>query len=52
MLLEEFDFLKDAVINPEIVVKNINNFPEVTISCLSSKLFTNPMCRRWKINIY
>ena len=41
MLLEEFDFSKDAVINPGMVVKNINNFPEVTISCFSNKLFTN-----------
>ena len=41
MILEEFDFSKDAVINPEMVVKNINNFPEVTISCFSNRLFTN-----------
>ena len=39
MLLEEFDREIDAVINPEMCVERIENFPEVTISCFSWNLF-------------
>ena len=39
MLLEEFDLTHDAVINPEMVVHKIEDFPEVTISCFSRHLF-------------
>lgn len=39
MLLEEFDCCKNAVINPDMIVSKINNFPEVTISCFSKHLF-------------
>ena len=39
MLLHEFDPNKDAVINPEMLVEKIDNFPDVTISCFSQKLF-------------
>lgn len=39
MLLEEFESERNAVINPERVVTPIENFPEVTISCFSWKLF-------------
>lgn len=35
MLLEEFDFDKDAIINPDMVVDKLEDFPEVTISCFS-----------------
>lgn len=41
MLLEEFDYGKDAVINPDMVVQKIKDFPEVTVSCFSKKLFDN-----------
>lgn len=41
MLLEEFDFDKDAIINPDMIVDKIEDFPEVTISCFSKKLFDN-----------
>lgn len=41
MLLEEFDKNKDAIINPEMCVNKTENFPEVTISCFSDKLFNN-----------
>lgn len=39
MILEEFDFCKGAIINPEMVVKKVENFPEVTVSCFSRALF-------------
>ena len=35
MLLEEFDANKTAIINPDMCVEKIENFPEVTISCFS-----------------
>jgi len=39
MLLEEFDSNISAVINPDMCADKIDNFPEVTISCFSDKLF-------------
>lgn len=39
MLLREFDRDPRAVIEPEMVTKKIENFPEVTISCFSGTLF-------------
>lgn len=39
MLLEEFDRETNAVINPDMVTQRIEDFPEVTISCFSKKLF-------------
>ncbi len=39
MILEEFDYCKEAIINPEMVVSKVTNFPEVTISCFSRTLF-------------
>lgn len=39
MLLEEFDSNKFAIINPDMCADKIENFPEVTISCFSEKLF-------------
>ncbi len=41
MILEEFDPSKNAVINPEMIVKKIEDFPDVTVSCFSRHLFTN-----------
>lgn len=41
MLLNDFDENKDAIINPEMCVNKIDDFPEVTISCFSEKLFNN-----------
>mgnify|MGYP000249519486 CR=1 FL=1 len=41
MLLHEFDPNKDAVINPEMLVNKIEDFPDVTVSCFSKKLFNN-----------
>lgn len=41
MLLEEFDFNINAVINPDMCVDKIDDFPEVTISCFSEKLLNN-----------
>ncbi|MDY6325038.1 MAG: nucleoside phosphorylase [Catonella sp.] len=41
MLLEEFDDEMDSVINPDMVTHKIENFPEVTISCFSKKLFNS-----------
>ena len=35
VLLEEFDHSKKAIIDPEMVVTKLNDFPEVTISCFS-----------------
>ncbi len=39
MLLEQFDNDTNAVINPYMVVKHVNNFPDVTVSCFSKELF-------------
>ena len=39
MLLEEFDPTYDAIVNPQMVVSRIADFPEVTISCFSKPLF-------------
>ena len=36
MLLQEYDPNKDAVINPEMLVEKVENFPDVTISCFSN----------------
>lgn len=41
MILEEFDPTKSAVINPEMIVQKIENFPDVTISCFSRQLFAS-----------
>lgn len=41
MLLEEFDSNKCAVINPDMIVNKIGNFPEVTVSCFSEKLLNS-----------
>lgn len=39
MILEEFDDIKEAIINPDMIVEKIENFPEITISCFSNTLF-------------
>lgn len=39
VILEEFDSALSAVINPDMVVKKVENFPDVTIACFSDKLF-------------
>ncbi len=39
MLLEEFDPQRNAVIDPEMVTNKVEDFPEVTVSCFSKKLF-------------
>ena len=39
MLLDEFDRETNAIINPEMCVERIEDFPEVTISCFSWRLF-------------
>ncbi len=41
MILEEFDFSKEAVINPSMVVDKIDGFPEITVSCFSKKVFNS-----------
>lgn len=41
MLLNEFDSEHSAVINPDMVVSKIPDFPDVTVSCFSKKLFDN-----------
>ncbi len=41
MLLEEFDRENNAVINPEMCSEKVDDFPEVTISCFSWKLFNS-----------
>lgn len=41
MLLEEFDNSLSAVINPDMVTDKIKDFPPVTVSCFSQKLFDN-----------
>lgn len=39
MILEEFDPTYEAVLNPNMVIDPVNNFPEVTIACFSWQLF-------------
>lgn len=39
MLLQEFDSCKKAVIDPDMLVERIDDFPEVTVSCFSKHLF-------------
>ncbi len=39
MLLEEFDPSETAVINPDMIVGKIKDFPDVTVSCFSRQLF-------------
>ncbi len=39
MILEEYDASKNAVINPEMLVNKIEDFPDVTVSCFSQQLF-------------
>ena len=39
MLLEEFDPERRAVINPDQVVKPVENMPEVAVNCFSRKTF-------------
>lgn len=39
MLLTEFDYEKDAVINPDIIHTPVENFPETVISIFSHRLF-------------
>lgn len=39
MLLEEFDIETNAIIDPNMCVERIEDFPEVTISCFSWRLF-------------
>lgn len=41
MLLEEFDRERDAVINPDMVINKLEDFPDVTVSCFSKQLFDN-----------
>ena len=41
MILEEFDPSHSAVINPDMIVKRIDGFPDVTVSCFSRHLFAN-----------
>lgn len=39
MLLTEFDFDRDAVINPDIIHKPVEGFPETVVSIFSHRLF-------------
>lgn len=39
MILNEFDPNPNAIINPEMLVEPIEDFPDVTVSCFSGKLF-------------
>ena len=41
MLLHEFDPSPRAVINPDMVAKRVENFPDVTISCFSHHLLAH-----------
>ena len=41
MLLEEFDFDRDAIINPDMIVPKTDDFPEVTVSCFSHHLIAS-----------
>ena len=39
MLLEEFDTDRSAVIDPQLLIRKIEDFPEVTVACFSKDLF-------------
>ena len=39
MLLEEFDEDRGAVIDPQVLIERIKDFPEVTVACFSKELF-------------
>lgn len=39
MLLAEFDPARDAVINPDMVIKEVPDFPETVVSVFSHHLF-------------
>ena len=39
MILEEFDSTKTAVINPDMVLEKMDNFPETVVSVFSHQLF-------------
>lgn len=39
MLLNEYDFERIAVINPDMISKRIDNFPETVVSIFSQRLF-------------
>lgn len=39
MLPEEFDSARNAVIDPQMVIQKIPDFPDVTVSCFSRTLF-------------
>lgn len=41
MLLEDFDFNKTAVINPENIYHSVKNFPETVVSIFSWQLFNS-----------
>lgn len=41
MLLEEFDTDRSAIIEPDMVVQKLDNFPAVTVSCFSHQLFAS-----------
>ena len=41
MLLHEFDPSPRAVINPDMVAKRVESFPDVTISCFSHHLLAH-----------
>lgn len=41
MILEEFDPSLRAIINPDMIVETIEDFPDVTVSCFSEILFSN-----------
>ncbi len=52
MLLKEFDFDKVAIINPDMVVDKLEDFPEVPISCFSKKLFDNVPVSCWRADLF
>ena len=41
MILEEFDKARSAVINPDMIVDKIEDFPEVSVACFSRSLFAS-----------
>lgn len=41
MLLNEFDSERCAVINPDMIINKVPDFPDVTVSCFSKELFDN-----------
>ena len=43
MLLEEYDCEREAVINPGMLIKKREDFPEITVSCFSKQLFDNTL---------